>query len=425
MKRHVVIINSWPRYDESDRWDNSLVRFEQFIDHEKYHVSYIVNNTGRLGILASAESIFTVVQLNDLGNFQELYRAFFELYRAKKVDVIIALSEFHLLSAARLRKAFSVPGPAIEQVERYRDKVKMKQALRECDIRVPSFQCCASYEEATRFARDVGYPLVLKPRDGAASQGVVKIEGPQHLRHVYDKGGLEQYELEEFIEGDLFHVDGFSDFQGRTFTLVSQYYNKPLDFNHGQPVGSYLIFDEARTEKLSELCLKVLRCLKIDKMPFHMEAFLTASGEAVFLEIGARVGGADIPIVVSDFLDINLFELWMKASIGEPLEYEVTARPERHLGFLLIPRPISTAIEVRSATRLKNRISKIIRELVPEPGTVISDTQTYNSMLSGRFMFEGRSEFEMRETIQDILASFRIDYREIANDVSASNTACY
>jgi hypothetical protein len=59
---HIVVINRWPRFQEGPRWDFSMGRFEELIDHERHQVSYVVDAVGATGVLADPENIADVVE---------------------------------------------------------------------------------------------------------------------------------------------------------------------------------------------------------------------------------------------------------------------------------------------------------------------------------------------------------------------------
>lgn len=49
---HIVIVNRWPRFQDPSRWDNELTRYEEFFDHQRHRISYVVDGLGAEGVLA-------------------------------------------------------------------------------------------------------------------------------------------------------------------------------------------------------------------------------------------------------------------------------------------------------------------------------------------------------------------------------------
>ncbi|WP_256597288.1 ATP-grasp domain-containing protein, partial [Pseudomonas sp. FW305-BF6] len=127
------------------------------------------------------------------------------------MDQLIALSEFTLEIAAWVRQTLNIPGHGLEQVAVYRDKARMKEVLQEHGLAVPPFIRCNDVKQALEFADVVGYPVIVKPVDGAASIGVAKVEDAQALRVILSEVDLGRYEVEAFIQGQTYHIDGFTD----------------------------------------------------------------------------------------------------------------------------------------------------------------------------------------------------------------------
>jgi len=99
------------------------------------------------------------------------------------IDRLEAVIEAHVLVAARVREACGIPGTSVHTTWLCRDKPSMKDALRAGGIPCAQSAAASTAEEARAFARDVGYPLILKPRDSAGASGTFKVD---------DDAGLER-----------------------------------------------------------------------------------------------------------------------------------------------------------------------------------------------------------------------------------------
>jgi len=85
------------------------------------------------------------------------------------VDKLIATIEAHMLCAARVREVCTIPGMNIEQTLLCRDKTMMKDFMREHGIPTAASKAANSAAEVRAFAKEHGYPIILKPRDGAGA----------------------------------------------------------------------------------------------------------------------------------------------------------------------------------------------------------------------------------------------------------------
>jgi hypothetical protein len=409
---HIVIVNRWPRFTEGPRWDNELVRYEDFIDHRRHQVSYVVDRLGADGVWAARDEIAGQVQIADVNRFDLLRAAVAQLVdQVGPVDQLIALSEFTLEIAAGVREELGIPGPTRADVAVYRDKVRMKQILAPAGLRVPRFTACETPDQCRAFAAECGYPVILKPVDGAASIGVHRVDDETSLDRLLLDLPLERYEIEEFVVGDIYHVDGFVGMAGEVeFQVVSRYLNDCLAFEQGAPLGSAVVRPSPIRDQIADFSARCLKVLTITGMPFHLELFRTPADELVFLEVGGRVGGSEVPHLLNKLLGVNLFEVWLRALAGEHRPPVVTfAAGESSGGWLCIPKPKELPARVVKVTTLKARIGTIWRELVPEVGQVLEPGGGYDAIHSGRFILLAASQDEVEADLHRIVAEFELE----------------
>lgn len=407
---HIVVVNRWPRFHDGRRWDFSLGRFEELIDHDRHRVSYVVDPVGATGVLADPAKIASLVQIGDVNDFAALRDAVRQVAEeVGPVDRLVAVSEFTLGIAAEVREALDIPGPRPADVAVYRDKLRMKEVVAEAGVRVPRFASCADHGAAVEFARSTGFPLILKPVGGAASIGIHRVEDEAALTVLLDQVDTADHELEEFIDGAIYHVDGFADQDARIpFMAVSRYINDCLSFEAaGEPLGSVVVQASPLRERVEEFARRCVSALGMTSMPFHLELFLTPGGELVFLEVAGRIGGAEVPYLTEKLFGINLFRAWLDAVCegGATLPPQVG---DPSGGWLIIPKPGGLPARVRSVTSLREEFGTIWRELVPAVGDVMEPGGSYDAVHSGRFILVGDEE-TVEEDIRKIIAGFHLE----------------
>jgi predicted ATP-grasp superfamily ATP-dependent carboligase len=407
---HIVVINRWPRFQDGDRWDFSLGRFEEFIDHRRHRVSYVVDAVGATGVLADRRDVAGLVEIDDVNDFDALCEAVRSLEdRVGRVDRLITLSEFTLTIAAEVREALRIPGPRPEEVAVYRNKLRMKELVAAAGLRVPSFDACTTAESAVAAARAIGFPVVLKPVSGAASIGVHRVDDEEALATLLDGVDVDDYELEEFIDGTIYHVDGFAGADAQIpFMAVSRYINDCLSFEAGgEPLGSVVVQASALRDRVEEFAQECVTALGMTSMPFHLEIFVTPDGEMVFLEIAGRIGGAEVPYLTHKLFGINLFQVWLDALCeGRVTVPRKVGDPSG--GWLIIPKPDGLPAKVVSVTTMRENFPTIWRELVPKPGDEMLPGGSYDAVHSGRFILTG-DEATVEEDIRKIMAGFHIE----------------
>lgn len=273
------------------------IDYARGIDHNLHKVTYF----GVRDILNSLPTDLPCVKVERSGTasaFEEA-RACFGA-GPLQFDRIIALSEYELLDAARLREWFGVPGTTVAEVSLVRDKILMKRAVAQAGLRVPRFMPLQALLVNPQRVPWKGI-TVLKPNSGASSEDVRIFDSPTQVSSAIiagssqvarlDKGlaVVSQYEIEEFVGGDILHFDGLMA-NGELLTIAaSRYVGTCLGYAQGQPLGS---FHFPITPLYREWAKQALAAVGIRQGCFHLEAI--EHNGLVFLEVGNRVGGADV-----------------------------------------------------------------------------------------------------------------------------------
>ncbi|MCX7569853.1 ATP-grasp domain-containing protein [Tumebacillus sp. DT12] len=385
-----------------NRWPDDFADYEKIVDHKENTVFYIVNADGKLGLTAGPEDIAKLIEVENIEDIDVLDAACREIIdEFGGIDRLIAGSEFDLIQAATIRTRFGIEGIQEHQVAMYRDKVAMKVRMKREGMRVPHFLDCEDAEGVLTFAAEVGYPLILKPKAGAASQGVHKVDDEETLRSLLPTLDFTDYECEEFVEGTIYHVDGLvykGEFQ---FVKVSAYINTCLEFNYGKPLGSYTLQHGPVNDLLEDFTAKTLQALELTDSAFHLEIIMKNEVEPVFLEIGARVGGGEITYLYKEMYGIDMVTQWMKIDAGQFTGVTLKEDAPKYGGFLMIPQPMGEASEVVAAKSLMGEIPTMIGEILPKVGQQFTGKGGYLD-INGRYMFAGDT---LEDVVRDIHAT--------------------
>jgi hypothetical protein len=242
------------------------------------------------------------------------------LARSRRFDRITALDEFDLDVAAHLREHMRIPGMGATATAYYRDKLAMRIAAREAGFLVPRFVRVLHYDELRDYMNEVPAPWLLKPRTEASALGIRRIHDAEQLWRALDELGDRQtsFLLEEFVPGDIFHVDSILS-QGRVvFSSAHQYGKPPLQLMQQGGVFTTRTVDRDSAEwrELTGINARLAPALGMRSGVTHAE-FIRADGRVYFLEIAARVGGAFIADLVEQSTGINLWREWARLDVAE------------------------------------------------------------------------------------------------------------
>ncbi|MGA5430667.1 ATP-grasp domain-containing protein [Streptomyces koyangensis] len=302
------------------------ISYHRGVDHDAHNVTYI-------GRPASLRQIPGDLRCTRIPLDEELPLVAAVTAHVRPSDgyeKVLSLSEFGILEAVEIRRHLGLPGPSAAEVERVRDKVRMKEALAGSGIRHPRFvdvpPACGPLPWSGR--------TVLKPRAGASSEGVLVLESAREALSAYRKLPRPgDYQMEEYVEGAILHLDGLMRDGAFLELATSRYINKPVEFAEGQPLGSYQV---PTTGAHRALASEVARALGIVEGCVHLEAFQTADGELVFLEVANRVGGAGVVTAHERRHGTHLPSHEIAVRLG--LERPPTSRPSgRYHGWLAFP----------------------------------------------------------------------------------------
>jgi biotin carboxylase len=309
---------------------------------------------------------------------EDIRKGIAHVARTETLDRIVALDDFDVELAAMLREYLRLPGMGETTARAFRDKLSMRTRARSAGIPCPDFIHVLNDRAIGEWAARVAPPWVLKPRSQAAAIGIKKIHSSEDLwRTIGDLGdGRADYLLEQFVPGDVYHVDSILFDRRPLFAMVSRYATPPMRVAHegGIFVTRTLGETEPEVAPLRELNARVLDSFGMRRGVSHTEFIRSADAAWYFLETSARVGGAYIVDVIEAATGVNLWREWAKVEMTEEGgRYEVTSRPSNHAGIVLSlarqeepDTSAYTAPEIVQRIRKRHHVGLIVASPNPE-----------------------------------------------------------
>lgn len=257
------------------------------------------------------------------------------LIREKKLDVaeiaIVTNDETAIIPAAKLREKFKIDGATVQISELFIDKLKMKERVAKNGIRVPKFIPFNPVEYAKNKEHYINNILkelnteqiFAKPIDSFGSIDVCRINTRSDLVNWCEThSSVINFELDEFLEGDLFHVDTIVN-NKKIIEVQAYKFAYPLaEVFNGKPNAVRLMsHEEDDYIELVRFNHKVLEALQpLPTGVTHFEIFKKYDGEMVFLEIACRPAGGFIPEISELHCGVNCEEAHYLLQIGLPLK---------------------------------------------------------------------------------------------------------
>ena len=269
------------------------------------------------------------------------------LARKAKIDRVIALEEFDVVTAALMREHLCLPGLSSSGAKIFRDKLSMAVHSQRAGINVPEFVPLVNAEEVDAFMKRVPPPWIIKPRSDVSAIGIRKVEEAEEVWRAIDDMNERQnlrerasyYVLARFIPGEVYHVDSVVN-EGRVvFAGTNQYGRPPMQVAHqgGAYISRTLERGSVDEKTLLSTNKKLIRSLGLERGAAHAEFIKSeADGKFYFLEIAARVGGAYIAEVLEAASGINLWREWARLEIADgKAPAKITPLRKEYAGIIL------------------------------------------------------------------------------------------
>ncbi len=221
-------------------------------------------------------------------------------------------SDFLQAPVALAAGYFGLPGKDWRAATRAKNKALTRRHLRALD---PVFTA-----DAARVPDDAPYPLVLKPREGVASEDVFLVGDARELaarRAEIAARRPDPLIVEEYLPGELHTLETLGD--GRETRVLGSFRTRLCPPPH---------FVEQRLEWTppppeTPQVLEQLAALGVGFGACHTE-FVVHAGRARIIEVNYRLIGDHCDFLLADLLGVPLFADVLRVHLGEPLPAPVS-----------------------------------------------------------------------------------------------------
>ena len=228
---------------------------------------------------------------------------------------------------AEVRERLGIEGMRVDAAHNFRDKSRMKTLLRSAGIPCARHRLAAADADAWSLAREVGFPLVIKPPAGAGAQATFRVDDAGAL-----KGALAATPpsperpllVEEFVTGDEHSLETISIGGRAVWHSLTHYIPSPLDVLRNPWIQWCVVLpreiDEPRYDDIRAAGARALSVLGMETGLSHMEWFRRHDGSIAISEVAARPPGAQITTLVSRAHDIDFVRAWARVMVDGVFE---------------------------------------------------------------------------------------------------------
>lgn len=284
------------------------------------------------------ESLDGIIPVSDHAEIEDFVHAASEVARSRMPDLIVALEEADVITAARIREHLCLPGMTSMTARFFRDKLAMRIRAGVANILQPEFVHLLNYQEVGEFMERVPSPWIMKPRADSSAIGIHKLLEPEAVwraaelldNQISPRMRAPAFMLERFIPGGVYHVNSLV-YQGQVVFADASHYAKPplvVTQQGGVSISHSVPHDTEDERALFEANRKLIAGLGLSHGTTHAEFIKSdVDGRFYFLEVGARVGGAHTSETLEAGRGINLWREWARielAQAGNPYQLPPT-----------------------------------------------------------------------------------------------------
>jgi biotin carboxylase len=302
--------------------------------------------------------------LPDMHDYDALVRACgYYTHRYGRIDRFDSLNEYWLATEARIRDDFNIPGVRSGDIDAIRRKSCMKARFRAAGVPVATGRVTRTIEEARTLIAETGYPVIAKPDAGVGALNTYRIDTAAELESFFRTKPPVDYLLEAFVTGTIHSFDGLADGDGHPVFYTGHVFSQGImeTVNEGRHIYYYSMRDiPSALEDAGRRCLS---SFAVRERFFHIEFFLTASGEYVALEVNMRPPGGFTTDMFNYSADIDIYQAWAELMVNQRgrLSYE----RKYHCGYASRKRTCSYAY---SHNDILSRYGHLLLQVESVPG---------------------------------------------------------
>lgn len=234
------------------------------------------------------------------------------------VDVLFAAYEQLQVPIAQMREQFGIAGMGAEAARNFRDKARMKELFDAAGLPCARHARVGSDDDAWRFAKANGYPLVYKPLEGAGAKSTFRVDGEQQLREALRISPPPAL-LEEHIVGQEHSFEGVCVDGRMVWHSLTRYRPTPLEVLRNGWIQWCITLpreiDDPQYDDIRAAAARALEVLGMQTGLCHLEWFRRPDGSIAISEVAARPPGAQIMDLVSHAHEIDFDAAWVRLMI--------------------------------------------------------------------------------------------------------------
>lgn len=270
--------------------------------------------------------------------------AILRIAREECIDVICpCCNDFGVYTAAYIAEQMGLPGyDSYETTLTINNKDKFKELAKELDICTPKSEGFTDVESALSYIGNIGMPVIVKPTDASAGNGITKLDNGNTdeevkaaVEYAFSKSKAGRIVVDRYISGTQ---HGFCTFlinqkvvavcSNNEYSIINPY-RVEIDT---YPADNYDLVSQILIEQIE----RIARHLKLADGIFHLQ-YIESEGTPYIIEVMRRVLGNMYSVPGNMLTGIN-WDYWeVKARCGLSLDdFPATVKQEGYYAYKTI-----------------------------------------------------------------------------------------
>jgi len=341
----VVVVGSGPiRIGQGIEFDYSCV-----------HAAWALRNAGKSPVIVNnnPETVSTDFDVSDVLVFEppgpDEVEAAYRATGATGVMLAFGGQTAINLAAELSRRNVRIIGSDRASLEAAEDRAQFDAALARLGVARPEGKAATSFREARAFARELGFPVLVRPSF---------VLGGRAMEIIYNEGQLASYAesappilpgapllVDKYLRGLEVEVDAVFDGDDILIPGIFEHIER-AGIHSGDSISVYppQIIDSAMEERIAGVTISIARELKIRGL-INIQ-FVVHDGDLYIIEANPRASRT-VPII-QKATGINIVAAATRVALGERLcemEYGVGLRP--HTPYVVVKVPVFSFSKMR------------------------------------------------------------------------------
>jgi len=347
-------------------------------------------------------------------NIDDLISLAIEKHQIHHFDGVVTFAENSVIATAMIAENLGLPTISTNASIKSRNKIYMREAHAANHAPHPAFKLVNSMEDAIEAAQLIGYPVILKPTLGSASQFVYKISSDEELTNAFDTAssgihtmsqftneaiiknlGPNALMIESYLDGKEYLVEAYIwDGQtviGSVVDRVTLEGNSFEDDVHHAPTS-------LTPEQLAELAQAVHKgavAQGLDRSIMHAE-IRYHNDKPYIVEIAARAGGGGLDFMARISSGYCPIRAMLDISIGRKPMYEQYQRSGTDTFALCLISAAGVVENIEVPDEVRNDPAVFMLKLIVKKGSKIK-RPPYGNDIVGFIGVAGNSYSETEE----------------------------